>query len=206
MPPSVLEHLFEPFYTTKTVGEGTGLGLATVYGSVRQNGGFITVTSRPGAGSTFEIHLPRQAGRAEHQPTDEHPTPGERGRAAILLVEDEPALLRLSTRLLSSLGYAVLAASGPAEALRIHAEHGGHVDLLLTDVVMPETNGRDLAARLTATQPDLRCVFMSGHTADVIAVDGRLDPGTHFLQKPFSAEQLGHAVHVALASGKRRRA
>jgi CheY-like chemotaxis protein len=198
MPPAVLEHLFEPFYTTKTVGAGTGLGLATVYGSVRQSNGFITVASEPGAGSTFEIFLPRQAGHAEQPHAADPAAPAPHGLATILLVEDEPALLRLSTRLLDKLGYAVLAAAGPAEAQRLHAEHGHRVDLLLTDVVMPETNGRDLAARLTASQPDLRCVFMSGHTADVIAVGGRLEPGTWFVQKPFTMQELGTTIGAAL--------
>jgi PAS domain S-box-containing protein len=198
MPPEVLEHLFEPFYTTKTIGAGTGLGLATVYGSIRQSNGFITVASEPGAGSTFEIHLPRQAGHAEHPLGTEPAAPAPHGLATILLVEDEPALLRLSTRLLGKLGYAVLAAAGAAEALRLHAEHGGQVDLLLTDVVMPDTNGRDLAAQLTASQADLRCLFMSGHTADVIAVGGQLVPGTWFIQKPFTMQELAGAIRVAL--------
>jgi PAS domain S-box-containing protein len=198
MPPAVLEHLFEPFYTTKTVGAGTGLGLATVYGSVRQSNGFITVTSEPGEGSAFEIYLPRQAGHAEQPHSADAAAPAPHGLATILLVEDEPALLRLSARMLAKLGYAVLAAAGPAEALRLHAEHGGRVDLLLTDVVMPETNGRDLAAKLTATQPDLHCLFMSGHTADVIAVGGRLEPGTSFIQKPFTMQELAGAIRAAL--------
>jgi CheY-like chemotaxis protein len=195
----VQEHLFEPFFTTKGLGEGTGLGLATVYGIVKQNRGMITCYSELGKGSTFKIYLPR-AGEVK-TPTAK---PGEEklleGSETILLVEDEPAILKLGTRLLERLGYHVLPANEPAEALRLAEEHAGKIHLLISDVVMPAMNGRDLADLLTSRNPGLKCLFISGYTASVIAQHGVLEAGFHFVQKPFSTQDLARKVRDALHS------
>jgi two-component system, cell cycle sensor histidine kinase and response regulator CckA len=189
--------LFEPFFTTKEPGRGTGLGLATVYGIVSQNEGFITVSSVPGKGTGFRVHLPRHKAEAEEQlpkPSAEMPFGGE----TILLVEDKPMVLHLCTEMLGSLGYAVLAASTPAEALRLAREHQGEIHLLLTDVIMPEMNGRDLRDRIVALRPGIKCLFMSGYTADVIASHGVLDDGIDFIEKPFTKMDLAILVHKVL--------
>ena len=180
MDKETLAHIFEPFFTTKGVGKGTGLGLATVYGIVKQNNGFINVYSEPGQGTTFTIYLPRHAGKAEQARTEGAAEPAARGHETILLVEDEPAILKLTTRMLEQLGYTVLAASTPGEAIRLAREHAGEIHLLMTDVVMPEMNGRDLARNLLSLYPHLKCLFMSGYTADVIAHHGVLDEGRAF--------------------------
>ena len=188
--------VFEPFFTTRGERGGTGLGLATVYGAVRQNSGFIKVRSAPGQGATFTVWLPRHAGEhiAAASPTPEV----QPGRATVLLVEDDPAVLHVERRMLVRLGHQVLCAATPADALRLATQHRGEIDLLLTDVVMPELNGRELASRLQVIQPGLRCLYMSGYTADVIARQGVLDASIHFVQKPFTGEQLGCAVLEAL--------
>jgi len=190
-------HLFEPFFTTKDVGQGTGLGLATVYGVVRQNQGFVNVYSEPGLGTTFKIYLPRHVAAAA-EPPERRPQTAPRGSETILLVEDEPAILELTQRVLERQGYAVLPARTPGEALRLADAHGDRIDLLLSDVIMPEMNGRDLAARLRAAHPAVRHLFMSGYTANVIAKQGVLDPGVHFLQKPFSPNELVDKVRGVL--------
>jgi nitrogen-specific signal transduction histidine kinase len=191
-------HLFEPFFTTKTAGLGTGLGLATVYGIVQQNLGFITVDSEVGRGSVFTIHLPRQAATDAAAAVAAPAVQAEPGHETILLVEDEPAILRMTETMLTRQGYRVLPAGTPGEAMRIAREHGGHIHLVVTDVIMPEMNGRDLATALLALYPDLKRLFMSGYTADVIAHHGVLEPGIHFIQKPFSMRQLGEEVRAAL--------
>jgi PAS domain S-box-containing protein len=198
----VLEHLFEPFYTTKALGRGTGLGLATVYGIVKQNQGFINVTSDPGEGSTFEIHLlasPKDAVQAEARGAEEAP----RGRGeTVLLVEDELPVLRLGEAMLVQLGYAVLSAGTPSEAMHKAETHPGAIEILVTDVVMPEMNGRDLADRMRAIRPKMRALFVSGYTADIIARRGVLNEGIRFLQKPFSASDLAFKVREALDEGE----
>jgi PAS domain S-box-containing protein len=200
MPREVQEHIFEPFFTTKEVGAGTGLGLATVYGIVKQNLGFINVYSETGQGTVFRIYLPRhlEAADAVERRSDEALP---RGTEAILLVEDEKSILDLGRKILSSLGYTVLATSFPAEAMEMARRHPGGVQLLMTDVVMPGMNGRELASRLTAAFPALKCLFMSGYTADVIAQRGVLKEGEQFLQKPFTLRGLAVAVRHALDSG-----
>jgi PAS domain S-box-containing protein len=192
-----LSHLFEPFFTTKALGDGTGLGLATVYGIVNQNDGLITVDSKPGHGATFRIFLPRHEGEVDPSRAS-GPGPALRGSETILLVEDEASILRMTTRMLQRLGYTVLAAATPAEALRWAREHGARIDLLMTDVVMPGMNGASLARELVSCVPSLRWLYMSGYTADVIGRQGVLDEGVHFLQKPFSAEELATRVRGAL--------
>jgi two-component system cell cycle sensor histidine kinase/response regulator CckA len=198
MDEETLSHLFEPFFTTKDVGQGTGLGLATVYGIVKQNGGFIDVCSEPDRGTTFTIYLPRYMGKAEQTGTEGPLAPAVRGDETVLLVEDELAILKLTTRMLASQGYTVLAASTPNEALRLAREHATELHLLVTDVVMPEMNGRELAKNLLPLHPGLKCLFMSGYTANVIAHHGVLDEGVHFIQKPFSMRDLAAQVREAL--------
>ncbi|MBW7934329.1 MAG: response regulator, partial [Gemmatimonadaceae bacterium] len=191
-----------PFFTTKSLGKGTGLGLPTVWGIVRQNGGFIEVDSAPGQGSTFRIHLPRFTMAGSPAVSGAEPEPTHGGHEVILLVEDEPGILTLAARMLGRQGYHVLRAGTPTDALQLAREHVGDIHLLLTDVIMPEMNGRDLADRLTALRPGLRRMYMSGYPADVIAHHGVLDSGVHFLQKPFTQEQLLHRVRVALDDSK----
>jgi two-component system, cell cycle sensor histidine kinase and response regulator CckA len=199
----VLDHLFEPFYTTKALGRGTGLGLATVYGIVRQNDGVIHAYSEPGIGTTFNVYLPRFSGQPVKW-TDVGATEAWRaGGETVLLVEDEPAMLNLGKAMLERLGLAVLTAGGPADAVRLAEAHPGRIDLLITDVVMPGMNGRDLASRIGAVMPGLACVFMSGYTADIIAHRGVLDADVRFLQKPFSTRDLATKVREALESGRR---
>jgi PAS domain S-box-containing protein len=191
-------HLFEPFFTTKEMGKGTGLGLATVYGVVKQNNGFINVYSEPGHGTTFKIYLPRHLDKTVPLPEKEPDKLGEQGRETVLLVEDEPAILEMTTEMLKRLGYTVLAAGTPGEAICLAQEYPGRIDLLLTDVVMPEMNGRDLAKNLLAIHPGIRRLFMSGYTANVIAHHCVLDEGVHFIQKPFSMKDLGGKLREAL--------
>jgi PAS domain S-box-containing protein len=197
-----LSHIFEPFFTTKALGEGTGLGLATVYGAVTQNQGFIDVSSEPGRGTTFEVHLRAHRNEVEASPpeteTETEARAARRGGETVLLVEDEPAILKVTARLLEAQGYAVLRASGATEALRVAAEHAGPIQLLITDVVMPGMNGRDLASALSTKYPLLRRLFMSGYTADVIAHQGVLDEAVSFLQKPFSRVDLAAKVREVL--------
>jgi PAS domain S-box-containing protein len=197
MDANTLNHVFEPFFTTKEVGKGTGLGLATVFGIVRQNRGFIEAYSEPGHGTTFKIYLP-----AVHSERDvpcplpsASPVPGTE---TVLLVEDERAMRQVTTRMLQRLGYRVVAASTPGEAIQLAREHAGPIDILLTDVVMPEMNGRDLAKNLLSLYPSLKRLFMSGYTADVIAHHGVLDEGVNFLQKPFSSDVLGAKLREVL--------
>ncbi len=198
MDKETMSHIFEPFFTTKGVGKGTGLGLATVYGSVKQNNGFINAYSEPGLGTTFKIYLPRHAGKAGQMQNKGQATLAARGHETVLLVEDEPAILKLTKVMLERQGYIVLAASTPGEAIRLSREHAGEIHLLMTDVVMPEMNGRDLAKNLLSLYPDLKRLFMSGYTANVIAHHGVLDEGVYFIQKPFSMEDLAAKVREAL--------
>ena len=197
---ATLALIFEPFFTTKGVGEGTGLGLASVYGAVKQNGGFITVSSELGQGTTFEIYVPRHRvdAQAAQAAQSGAVSVAAAGWETILLVEDEAGILRLTRRALEVQGYAVLAAGSPGEALRQAQEYAGDIHLLLTDVQMPEMNGRDLAAALLTLRPQLKQLFMSGHTADVIALRGMLEHGVSFIEKPFSPVALAAKVREVL--------
>ena len=198
MDSGTLAHIFEPFFTTKQIGQGTGLGLASVYGAVKQNNGFVNVYSEPGQGTTFKIYLPRYAAQAAAETQEPRLQAAAHGSETVLLVEDEPAILKMTTMTLARLGYNVLAVTTPGEAIGLAREYSGRIDLLLTDVIMPEMNGRVLAKSLKATCPEMRCLFMSGYTADVVAHCGVLDEGVHFIQKPFSGKDLGAKIREAL--------
>jgi PAS domain S-box-containing protein len=193
-----LDQIFEPFFTTKERGKGTGLGLATVYGILKQNDGFINVYSEPGHGSTFKLYLPRFLGDAAG-PVIEKGAELLRGSGeTVLLVEDEDIILNLGRVMLEKLGYRVLAAGTPSEALHMARAHADEIRLLITDVVMPEMSGRDLANVISTIKPGLKCLYLSGYTANVIVHRGVLDEGVHFLQKPFSLLDLSLKVRGAL--------
>jgi signal transduction histidine kinase len=198
MDKETLDKIFEPFFTTKPAGKGTGLGLAMVYGVVKQSNGFINVYSEPDEGTTFKIYLPRYMGPI----AEECEAVGEellRGQGeTVLVVEDEISILTLIEEMLSDFGYKVLTASSPSEALYIASAHQGEIHLLVTDVVMPEMNGRVLAGRLQLKHPQLKCLYMSGYTADVIAHHGVLDKDIHFIQKPFSRIDFSVRIRTAL--------
>jgi len=201
MDPETIAHLFEPFYTTKGVGKGTGLGLATVLGIVQQNNGFIRVGSEPWKGTAFTVYLPlRDDAPEETAPEGSQALPDGHGET-VLIAEDEEAVLRLSRSILEKLGYTVLAASSPKEAWQLAENYGGPISLLLTDVIMPGMNGRDLAKLVKQKYPGVRCLFMSGYTANVIAHHGVLDDDVFFIQKPFSKQELAACVKKVLGHG-----
>lgn len=198
MDKETLDKLFEPFFTTKEMGKGTGLGLSMVYGIVKQNNGFINVYSEPGKGTTFRIYLPRHRGTiSDRLPKKVRHIPKAQGET-ILIVEDESAILELGQTMLERLGYKVLTAGTPGEAMELAGAHPHTVGLLITDVVMPEMNGRDLAAGIVAHFPQIKVLFMSGYTANVIAHHGVLDEGVSFLQKPFSVHEFAVKVRQVL--------
>jgi two-component system cell cycle sensor histidine kinase/response regulator CckA len=200
MTKETLEKAFEPFFTTKAEGKGTGLGLSTVYGIVKQNQGLIYLYSEPGAGTTVKIYIPRYAGGGEMEEEVGRPKSLPVGeRETILLVEDEASLRKLAARMLKDLGYQVLEASSPKEALELCESYKGNVDLLFTDVVMPLMNGRELSERIREMRPGVRTLFMSGYTSNAIAHHGVLEPGMEFIQKPFSMRELALRVKEALA-------
>jgi CheY-like chemotaxis protein len=198
MDKETIDNIFEPFFTTKDVTRGTGLGLATVFGIVKQNNGFVNVYSEPGKGTTFKIYLPHHVGEGvESRAEIVIETPKGRGET-VLLVEDEPAIMEMAKRMLERLGYRVVATDTASEAIRLAGNHTGEMHLLITDVIMPEMNGRDLADQLHTVHPDIKILFMSGYTADVIAHRGVLDEGVNFIQKPFSMRDLGIKVREVL--------
>jgi PAS domain S-box-containing protein len=198
MTPETLSHIFEPFYTTKGGSAHTGLGLSTVYGIVKQNNGFISLESSLGKGTTFAIYLPRHKGEALPSPAPVSATPGAKGREMLLLVDDESTILSVSQRMLESLGYRVLAAETPDKALLLAADPLNEIDLLITDVVMPGLSGPDLAKRLTAQRPGLKCLFVSGYAANVITDRGMMEKDLDFLPKPFNRDQLAKTVRAIL--------
>ncbi|WP_191966227.1 hybrid sensor histidine kinase/response regulator [Oryzomonas japonica] len=198
MDKETLGQIFEPFFTSKELGHGTGLGLSTVYGIVKQNNGFINVYSEPGKGTTFRIYLPRYADQAVVSPRGKKAQIPRGHGETVLVVEDEPAILTVEKMMLEELGYRVLVAGAPGEAVALFEEHACEIHLVITDVVMPDMNGRDLAKRLLSLYPGVKILFMSGYTADVIAHRGVLDEGVNFIQKPFSMKDLAVKVQEAL--------
>ncbi len=191
-------HIFEPFFSTKKPGEGTGLGLATVYGIVKQNHGIIRVLSQKGKGSTFTLFLPLHVQDPLIEQNADDAATRKPDHATILLVEDELAHQNMTRSMLERQGYTVLASSSPSEAIRLAREYRGTIDLVLTDVIMPEMNGRDLVLTLTSLRPGLQQLFMSGYTADVIAHHGVLDDGVSFIQKPFTMKDLAAKILESL--------
>jgi len=201
MTPEVKGRLFEPFFTTKPTTQNTGLGLATVYGIVVQSGGYIWVDSEPEKGTTFRICLPRVEPESESSPPSVRPAHPTRGSETILLVEDEPAVRNVAIRVLMNQGYLVLAASNGEEALALADRVGGAIDLVLTDVVMPDLAGPELVARLVERWPGMRAVYMSGYAEGDKGRHRLRDPKTSLLQKPFSADNLVHMVREVLDEG-----
>jgi PAS domain S-box-containing protein len=199
MDAETVAHIFEPFYTTKESGRGTGLGLSTVYGIVKQSGGYIWVYSEPGKGSTFKVYLPRVEETLEEMPAKQVPLREQRGTETVLLVEDEEAVRDLVRTILTGQGYEVIIASDPKHAEEIANKFSGEIHLLLTDVVMPGTSGRELAARVLAARPGIRVLYMSGYTENVITSGGMLEEGLAFLQKPFSPAVLSQKIREVLS-------
>ncbi|RJP43897.1 MAG: PAS domain S-box protein [Desulfobacteraceae bacterium] len=203
MDKETMEQIFEPFFTTKEVGKGTGLGLPMIYGIVKQNNGFINCYSEPGKGTTFRIYLPRHTIETDEAITEvSHEEVAFGQGETLLLVEDEPAIIKMCQTMLEKLGYNVLIAHAPDAAVNLASEHSGIIHLLMSDVVMPGMNGRDLADKLKAIRPGIRVLFMSGYTANAIVHHGVLDEGEHFIQKPFSMKKLSVKVRKALEGGK----
>ena len=200
MDPDTQSRIFEPFFTTKEPGKGTGLGLATVYGIVKQSEGSIWVYSEPGRGSTFKVYLPR----VDQPPEPLSPRTGAaavHGSEMVLLVEDEPSLRSLLRELLESFGYSVLEAGQGADALRVAAEHRGTIDLLLSDIVMPQMTGNELAQRLAHLRPATKVLFMSGYAAGV-APQHQIPSGAPYIEKPFTADALAGAIREVLDRGR----
>jgi two-component system, cell cycle sensor histidine kinase and response regulator CckA len=200
MSPETQAHIFEPFFTTKESGHGTGLGLSTVYGIVKQSGGYIWVYSEPGKGSTFKVYLPRVEAPAEKNIEPAKIPAARKGNETVLLVEDEEAVRELTEMILTTNGYAVLSAKSAAEAEEFSAHHSGEIHLVLTDIMMPGTSGRELARRIVARHPRARVLYMSGYTDNVLAQGGVLEEGVSFLQKPFTPAVLAQKVRDVLDS------
>jgi CheY-like chemotaxis protein len=198
MDATIQQHIFEPFFTTKEPGRGTGLGLATVYGIVKQHGGHVWLYSEPGKGTTFKIYLPRaeEAAPETRRPREIEFIPC--GTETILLVEDDVLVRDMAAQALDAQGYAVLSAASGAEALRTAQEFAGEIHLLLTDVVMPQMSGRTLAERLQSTRPNLKVLYASGYTDNTIVHHGMLEPGIALLQKPFTPASLTRKVRETL--------
>jgi CheY-like chemotaxis protein len=199
MDEATLSHIFEPFFTTKAVGVGTGLGLAMAYGVVKQSGGFIWAFSEPGMGSNFEIYFPRVSGKdSGSKMTQSVSTPSKGGSETILLVEDEQIVLDLTASILKKAGYTVVTASTPKQALEKMAARTDPIQLMITDVVMPNMSGPKLASRMVAEYPEMKLIFMSGYTDDAVLENGLIQSGNTLLQKPFSPDALKAKVRALL--------
>jgi CheY-like chemotaxis protein len=199
MTPEVVQHIFDPFFTTKEIGTGTGLGLSTVYGIVRQAGGWIWVYSEPGRGSTFKIYLPRAGAAPERPAAPVSAVESPRGTETVLVVEDQPEVRKLTLAMLESQGYRLLEAASGSEALSLCQRYPERIHLLITDVVMPGMTGRELAMRLVALRPSLKTLYTSGHGVTAIAHEGVLEAGAAYLSKPFSPAQLAAKVREVLS-------
>ena len=198
--PENLPHIFEPFFTTKEKGKGTGLGLATVYGIVKQNGGFIWVYSEPGLGTTFKIYLPQARQSTNHKTLVKSPATSPRGWETVLLVEDEAAVRRAAFEFLSSIGYKVLGAADGLQALDVARSHSGPIHILVTDVVMPNMSGAQLAEQLLKERPAVKVLFVSGYAEKTVLQHGDIDLSVRFLQKPFTLKALGQKIRTTLES------
>ncbi len=198
MSEEVRRQIFDPFFTTKPKGTGTGLGLATVYGIVRQSGGWIKVTSEPGQGAAFSIYLPRAAGARPRSDHDLTLLRAVSGSETVLIVEDQPEVRKVAAAALRSFGYSVIEAEGPSEALALSGERGQRIQLLLTDVVMPDISGRELADRIRSDRPDMKVLFMSGYAENEAVHRSVRDPSVGYISKPFTPEALAAAVRTAL--------
>ncbi|MDX2511731.1 MAG: response regulator [Desulfobacterales bacterium] len=192
------EHIFEPFFTTKGVDKGTGLGLSTVYGIVKQNDGFVWVYSESGQGTTFKVYLPKVRGDAEAEEKERTSVSELGGSETVLIVEDDSSLRKLAQKALQQHGYRVLEAENGEDALRVSGEHEGPIDLMLTDVVMPEMSGKETAERLQPLYPQMKVIYMSGYTDNAIVHHGVLQPGLNFIEKPFSPKGLARKVREVL--------
>jgi len=194
----IQQQIFEPFFTTKELGQGTGLGLATVYGIVKQSGGNIEFDSKVGAGTTFRVYLPRVAEQPETVEITDASADFLAGTETILLVEDEELVRKLSRAMLETCGYTIIEACDGLEALKICDEGSCKIDLLLTDVVMPQMGGRELAEKLTERLPDIKILFTSGYTDDAVIRHGIIETNTNFIQKPFTFDTLNRKVRKLL--------
>jgi PAS domain S-box-containing protein len=201
MDKDTLSQIFEPFFTTKGVGMGTGLGLSIVYGIITQNSGYICVESERGSGTTFSLYLPRQDGVQSEVDAEQPIVRAPAGNETILLVEDEPGILDVVTLILEGLGYRVVAASKPSDAIRLARAHDGEIHLLITDVIMPEMNGLNLARGIAELFPRVRALFISGYMDDILAHHGFVREGIDFIQKPFSMQDFGSKVREILDAG-----
>jgi CheY-like chemotaxis protein len=199
MEPEVCSRVFEPFFTTKE-GRSFGLGLSTCYGIVRQAGGAISVTSAPGAGATFRVHLPRTTAARPVAASEVAEPKTTRGTETVIIVEDEPSVRRIAVRALSSLGYRVLEAETRAAAEALFGDHVGPIEAAILDVALPDGNGRDVAATLARTRPQSRVLFVSGYAGDLAGPHGVLDPSVAFLPKPYTPEQLARRLRALLDS------
>ncbi len=199
MDKETLAHVFEPFFTTKEFGKGTGLGLAMVYGIIKQNNGFINIYSEPTQGTTIKIYIPRSMEEEKPEPIDATPVTLQSG--TVLLVEDDDTVRQMTNKMLKAIGCTVLSTASPQEALSMCATSDVHVDLVLTDVVMPLMSGKELKNKIETLRPGIKTIFMSGYTADIIAHSGVLEEGAHLLQKPFTLNELANKIREVL--GKR---
>jgi CheY-like chemotaxis protein len=190
--------IFEPFFTTKGRGRGTGLGLSTVYGIVKQSGGYIWAYSEPGRGTTFKVYLPKFVGGEEAAEEEPKEAPPEGGSETVLVVEDDASVRKVAKAFLEHFGYVVLEAANAGEALELCRREVHRIDLLLADVILPEMSGRELAERIKALKPGVEVLYMSGYTDNVIVKHGVLDPGVAFIQKPFTLETLARKVREVL--------
>jgi signal transduction histidine kinase/CheY-like chemotaxis protein len=193
--------IFEPFFTTKKKGEGTGLGLSTVYGVVKQNDGHIEVESDPGGGTTIRVYLPEYKSHPEALNEQLSEVPTARGSETVLLVEDEPGVLKIAGRMLKNLGYAVLTATTADEAIDLVRSHPGRIDLLLTDVIMPKMNGGQLVKEVMTLRHGIKYLYMSGYSADIVSGQGVLADETQFITKPFSINELAEKLREVLEDG-----